>query len=367
MRALVIQTFGTQKKAAAHMGRSETWLSRNLNARDDEGNTRMPGRKFVDVVLAACQVSGEQRDRTRDLYMEALASVDEARHAGYRAADRAAAAENRCEQALRTLDGLRARFALQAEQHARELARLESGMERREGVRVGDVAAAARELERKRAGELAAAQKRERQWAEELATARARISERSEQLSAERQGRRVDRATIEALRGELVKAHSTIEALHGELTEARTAAPRQEPWRHEREEAVLAEAIAVTEQALAAERERAETDQTPALGEETDRRKPPTGRILITSGAGFVLMVLSALVAVATDAQSKAAADLDWAVIDALRGNAVAGGAATLAFFVGCSVWLCGLLALVVRNDLHTGETSVDDVLSTWI
>ncbi|MFF9819690.1 hypothetical protein [Streptomyces sp. NPDC014006] len=72
------------------------------------------------------------------------------------------------------------------------------------------------------------------------------------QLAAERRGRRVDQGTIEALREQLAQAQATIEQI------------REEPCRHDREEAVLAEAIAITEQALVAERAgRARKDRRP--------------------------------------------------------------------------------------------------------
>ncbi|MFJ5779520.1 hypothetical protein [Streptomyces sp. NPDC093094] len=356
MRALVKQAFDTQKKAAAACGgKSETWLSRGLNAVDGNGSTRMPSREFVDVVLAACKVSDEVRERTGKLYMEALATIDAARHADYVAADRAAATEIRCREALRALEDLRVHMAQQAKQHAHEVARLKSKLER---------------CERERAAGLAAAQEREQEWAADLAAAQTRISERTRQLAAERHGRRVDQATIEALRGELVDAHSTIEALRGALDEAYSvvAALREEPCRHEREEAVLAEAIAVTEQALAAEKARAEVVGTPAPGKKTARRESTSGPLALGS-AGFVVMVAGALVGLATVMHPEAAAELDWAVVDALRGSAGAGWAALAAAVLGFSALLGAILALDNRGFFPPAHSDIysEQGFATWV
>jgi hypothetical protein len=353
MQALVTEAFGTQKKALASMGRSKSWLSRGLRARDAHDQTRMPGRDFVDRVLAACEVSDEVRERTRELYMEALASIDGARHAKYRAADRAAAAQDRSEEALQALEDFRARFARQAELHAREVARLEGEVERRGAETAAD---------------LAAAREREAEKAADLAAAQTRIGELTGQLAAERRGRRVDQATIEALReelveahtmieglsGELVEAHTMIEGLSGELAEARGASEgvREEPCRHGREEAVLAEAIVMTGQALTAERERAAFVNTAVPEEVAGRRRPAAGPVAVGSVA-FVVMLLGGLMGLAVGMHPNVAADLDWAVVNELRGSTAAAGAALAAVIVGFSVWVGSVMALVGRGHLH--------------
>ncbi|MFD5234298.1 hypothetical protein ACFWJ5_38460 [Streptomyces qaidamensis] len=346
---MVKEAFGTQKKAvAACGGKNEPWLSRQLNARDGNGKTRLPPREFVEVVLKACKASDEVRDQTRKLYMEALATINPARHADYRATDRAAATEIRCQEALQALEDIHARMAQQAEQHAQEVARVEG----------------------EKAAELAAAREREQKWVAELAAAQARISERTEQLAAERRGRRVDQTTLEALRGELVQAHTTIESLRGELTETRAvvAGLGEEPCRHERDEAVLAEAIAITEQALAAEKERPEVGRTAGTEEETDRKKSTSGPRALAC-VGFLVMVAGALVGLATAMAPKAAADLDWAVVDALRGSTGAAGAALAAVVLGCCSWLGALLALMDRGYFPQNQSDgfSDPGYATWI
>ncbi|MEU8030677.1 hypothetical protein AB0C13_18835 [Streptomyces sp. NPDC049099] len=339
------------------MGKSETWLSRGLNALDGNGNTHMPNRDFVDVVLAACEVSVEVRDRARDLYMEALATIDKARHADYRAADRAAAAQDRCEKALRMLEDLHAQLAQQAEQHAQEVASLEGEMERREQDWAAD---------------LAAAQEREQKWAADLATAQSKISERTGQLAAEREGRRVDQATIEALRSELVKAHTTIETLRGELAEAHTTieALREEPCRHDREEAVLAEAIAITEQALAAEKERAEVGRTPLPEEETDLRKPATGPVALFA-ASFLVFLATPTCALATalPPEQTTAMGLQWAAINELRGSTAAACAAAAVTLLSLLVWVGALLKSIERDHLPVDhdQPSTETNFATWI
>ncbi|WP_406840786.1 hypothetical protein ACICHK_39640 [Streptomyces sp. AHU1] len=261
------------------------------------------------------------------------------------------------------------RMAQQAKQHAHEVARLEGELERREQERVGDLAAA-REREGERAADLATAQRRELEWAADLAAAQARISERTQQLAAERQERRVDQATIEALRGELVEAHSTIEALSGAVEKAQSevAALREEPCRHEREEAVLAEAIAVTEQALAAEKERAEVAGTPAFGEKAERQKSASGPLALVC-AGFPVMVVGALVGLATVMHPKAAAALDWAVVDALRGNTTVAWAALAAVTLGFGSWLGAMPALMDRGYFPENQSGIysEQGFATWV
>jgi rubrerythrin len=329
IRTLILQAFGAQDKAAAALGKSTSWLSRGLNARHSDSSTRMPNREFVDTVLAACTISDEVRDRTRALYMEALAAVDKPRYAQYRAADQAAAAQDRCDKAVRALAELQARIKQQEEQHAREVARLE--------------------------GEL---RRQEREGAAALAAAQSKISELAGQLAAERQERRVDQATIRALRQELLEAHSTVTAL------------REQPCHHEREQAVLADAIAITEQALAAEEQRAEADGT-ALAAVSGGRKKPAGGPAAISAVDFVVMTVGALVGLAAIMHPDVAADLTWDLVNALRGNPVAGVAGLVAFVLGFSAWLGGMMALVDRGYIQTRDhlsgTSAEPSFATWI
>ncbi|MFF2101733.1 hypothetical protein [Streptomyces sp. NPDC058202] len=388
MRTVVTELFGTHKAAAATIGKSTTWLSRNLNALNGNNQTRMPGRDFVDTVLTAggSAVTSELREKTRALYMEALAATHPARHAACARADEAAAAQARCEDVVQALAELESRSAMEGNQHAQEITRLKAEQEQnqREAAATldemrlhnGELAAELRHAQgretelseqlaetRRRnedlAGQLAQAELHEGALADELARARIRIKELTDQLAIQRAGHEEAQDTIAALRGELI-------TLQGIL-----AAREEESGAKERQEVVVAEAIAITEQALTAEQARITAGLDQSLGKaaaDVQAVKAPAAWPMTACVTGFLVMILGGMTGLATAINSTTAAQWNWDLLDALRGNHSAAIAGAIGVVTGMISFLCGLIVLEDRG--HLPQASDDDtgpVYATWI
>lgn len=344
IRSLVTDIFGTHKAAAARIGKSTTWLSRGLSARRSDDQTRMPGRDFVDKVLVACGTAAtdDLRETTRVLYMEALAVTHPDRHAECLRADEAAATQARCEDVTRALAGFEARCARERDQHAHDIARVEAEKEQ-----VAQEAVAA----------LAEAQTRNGELTGQLAEARLRIVELTEQLAEERQGRQWEQDTIRALRRELLGVQEAMAALE------------VQPCRHEREEAVVAEALAITEQALTAEQKRIAAGAVRA--DTAQQAKRSAALPAIVSVTGFVVMIVGMLTGLATVIDPHTAAQLNWELVDALQGNTGAKIAAVAAAVIGMSAAGGGLFTLTARGHLtspaRTNDSSAQVTWATWI
>ncbi|MEU3298160.1 hypothetical protein ABZ722_38430 [Streptomyces longwoodensis] len=328
--ALVDEAFPTRRAAADAVNLRPDALSRRLNSKGNSpGEIRMPERTFVDQVLQACARQGvtvteKVRSETRRLYMAALEVTHPARHEAYRQQDDLALMQARCEELTDLLADREARHAQESASHLEDRQRL------------ADQVAAAE----------AACTAQQQQAADVIAAKEAIIMQLTAQLASERQLRLASESTVRALRGELLELRDAL------------AQADEERGRREREEAVLAEAIAVTERALHAEPAPAAAVEPAAAAAETTSRG--------TALAAFVGIVLTGLgITVLGMHAAPADTGAHHAVVEAFRHSSIAPYAGVAACFLGLLVLVGSLISYVDPN----GEISTaDDItFATWI
>lgn len=327
--ALVDEAFPTRRAADAVNLRPDA-LSRRLNSKGNSpGEIRMPERNFVDQVLQVCarqgvSVTEEVRSETRRLYMAAVEVTHPARYEAYRQQDDLALMQARCEELTGLLADREARYAQESASHVEDRQRL------------ADQVAAAE----------AACTARQQQAADVIAAKEAIIMQLTAQLASERQLRLACESTARALRGELLELRDAL------------AQADEERGRREREEAVLAEAIAVTERALHAEPAPVAAVEPTAAAAETTRPGAALAALvgIILTGLGITVLGMHF---------ASADTGSHHAVVDAFRNSGIAPWAGGAACFLGVLV-LCGsLISYVDPNDEIA--TSDDISFATWI
>ncbi|MEU0678234.1 hypothetical protein ABZ330_36380 [Streptomyces sp. NPDC006172] len=376
MQRIVKAAFGTQSAAAAALGRSQGHISKIVKAavpEDKKVPYMMPSREFVNKFLDAVDDKGYKEENlvatTRRLYMAALREVDPVKYQAYAAEDDRAKAERASRAVIEALRQENAeladrseRLATENERQRREVDAFQAqAAERERGVRA--------EAERKIASLTAQLSAEREQRVSSAVTMRALRQELEtvrETLATEQQARADDRREAAE---QLAEARARLEELANraavglvqrqELEEtvlslqAQVALHRAEEARQERESAVLAEAVAVTEQALHSSIEVPADRAAPA---KQSKKAPMTVLIM-----GVVIALLGALtMALSMRGHSLAAHS---AVIAALDHNAAAAYGGMIAALVGVLLF-GGSMMLVLEED---GVDTKDMCMATWI
>lgn len=324
MCALVDEAFATRRAAADALNMRPDALSRRLNGKGhSSGEIRMPERSFVDQVLQACARQGVTvtegvRSQTRRLYMTALEVTHPARYQACRQQDDLALTQARCEELTALLADREAGYVQEAASHRED---------------------------RQRLADQAACAARQRQAADVISAKENMIMRLTAQLASERRLRLACESTVRALREELLELRDAL------------AQADEERGRREREEAVLAEAIAVTERALHAEPAPLAAEEPAAAAESTSRK---------TALAAFAGIMLTAL-GITVLGLHFASADTGarHTVVDAFRHSDIAPYAGVAACFLGVLILFGGLVSFLDPN----GEIAASDDVSfaTWI
>ncbi|MFE7935740.1 hypothetical protein ACFU6S_44900, partial [Streptomyces sp. NPDC057456] len=326
---LVDEAFATRRAAADALNVRPDALSRHLNGKGHSpGEIRIPERSFVDQVLQACARQGvtvteDVRSRTRRLYMTALEVAHPARYRACRQQDDLALTQARCEELTAVLADREARYVQETASHLEDRQRL---------VDQAAAAEASCAAEQRRAAGVISAKEN-------------MIMQLTAQLASERRLRLACESTVRALREELLELRDAL------------AQADAESGRREREEAVLAEAIAVTERALHAEPAPLAAEEPAAAAESTSRK---------TALAAFVGIMLTGL-GITVLGLHFASADTGarHTVVDAFRHSDIAPYAGVAACFLGVLILFGSLVYYLDPN----GEIAASDDVSfaTWI
>ncbi|MER6456415.1 hypothetical protein ABT270_28005 [Streptomyces sp900105245] len=379
LKRIAQSAFGTQKAAAAPLGcSSQGQVSKILNAAEQKDNKtaayKIPDREVVDRFLEAVEKEGYQEENlvatTRRLYMNALQVVDPVKYQKYTAGDDRARAERALEAVIEALRQENAELADRNERLAAENERHRSDAEafqahavereREKGLRAeaerkiaaltdqlavereervssaGTIRALREELEVVREGLAAEQQARadeQRGAGERLVEARARLEELAQGAEAGLTQRQALEETVRSL-------------------EAEVAQYRAEEERREREAAVLAEAVAVTDQALHSS---LEAVQGRAASARESRKAPVTVLII-----GLVVALLGGCsTALSMKGHSLAAHS---SVIAAFDHSSTAAWGGLIAAFVGVLLSFGGTMEL-----MDNGTDTKDMCMATWI